>query len=56
MVQQSKPVKQEKVMATSKIAKVRIGQNEGIMQKTAVEYSVYLVEIRKFNCKFSFMN
>lgn len=34
MVQQSKPVKQEKVMVTSKISKVRIGQNERIIQKT----------------------
>lgn len=53
MVQQSKPVKQEKVMVTSKNAKVRIGQNGRLIQKTlgSGTFSVYLLEIRKYNCQ-----
>lgn len=54
VVQQSKPVKQEKVTVTSKIAKVIIGQNERFILKTlgSGTFSVYLLEIRKCNFQF----
>jgi len=54
VVQQSKPVKQEKVMVTSKNVKVRIGQNERFIVKTlnSGTFSVCLLEIRKCNFQF----
>lgn len=55
VVQQSKPVKQERVMVTSKIAKVRIRQNERFtFLKTlgSGTFSVYLLEIKKCNFQF----
>ena len=59
VVQQIKPVKQEKVMVTSRIAKVRrTGQNERFIRKTlgSGTFSVYLLEIRKCNFQFYFMS
>lgn len=45
-------------MVTSKNAKVRIGQNGRLIQKTlgSGTFSVYLLEIRKYNCQSQFMS
>lgn len=58
VVQQSKPVKQEKVMVTSKIAKVRTGQYErSIWDKLGSgTFSVYLLQITICNFQFYFMS
>lgn len=58
VVQRSKPVKQEKVMVASKIAKVRIGQYERIFRdKLGIgTFSVYLLQITICNFQFYFMS